>query len=58
MVEEMLLPLVDLDRVDLDAWASSAAVLVCWAASRATFAWKAAGWRFFVPAMTHLGMEQ
>jgi len=37
---------------------SSAAVLVCLAASRATFALKAAGCRFLVPAMIHLGMEQ
>jgi hypothetical protein len=41
-----------------NALASSAAVLVYLAASRATFALKAAGCRFFEPAMRHLGMEQ
>src|SRR4051812_16258301 len=40
------------------ALASSATVLVCLAASRATLALKAAGWRLRVPAMMHLGMDQ
>ena len=57
VVEEMLLPLADLDRVNLERLGESAAVLVCLAASKATFALKAAGCRFFVPAITHLGME-
>ena len=47
-VQELLLPLADLDRVDLERPDSSARVLVCLAASRATRALKAAGYRLFV----------
>jgi hypothetical protein len=57
-VQELLLPLTDLDGVDLIRPDSSARVLVCLAASRATRALKDAGYRFRVPFMMRLGMQQ
>jgi hypothetical protein len=57
-VEELLLPLADLDRVGLKGLDGSARVRVCLAAPRATRALKAAEYRSRVPAMTVLGMEQ
>ena len=57
-IEQLLLPLTDLDGWTWYAFANSAMVLVCWAASKATRALKAAGCRLREPAMRHLGMEQ
>ena len=58
-VEELLLPLADLDRVDLEGPGQLGQGPVCLAASRATLALKAAGWRFLPElAMTNLGTQQ
>src|SRR5271157_2858659 len=50
VVQELLLPLADLDGMDLERRAEFGGVPGLLGASRATFALKAAGCRFLVPA--------
>ena len=57
-VEELLLPLADLDGMDLERLRQLGDGLGLLGGLQATLALKAAAWRLRLPAMRHLEMDQ